>query len=99
MVRSLLTPRIWIRVALVATLVISAADAETGVAAWLELRGELNAVEHRIDVGTRANDALRQQIVGLEGDGGAIERAIREDLVLARPGETLVRFQAALPHR
>ena len=99
LVRSLLTPRIWIRVALVATLVISAADTDTGLAAWLELRGELNAADHRIEAQARANDGLRQQIAGLEGDGAAIERAIREDLALVRPGETLVRFQAAPSHR
>jgi cell division protein FtsB len=42
--------------------------------------------------------ALRAEIEALESQPFALERAIREDLELARPGETVVRFGRNEPH-
>lgn len=67
-------------------------DQESGVPAWLRLRGELEASEARIAVLSARADALRSEITALERDPFALERAIREELGLARPGEQVVRF-------
>ena len=41
--------------------------------------------------------ALRRDVETLESDPAALERAIREDLVFARPGEVVVRLPSAVP--
>jgi cell division protein FtsB len=80
---------------LLATAVWAIADAETGVRTWLGLDRELSAAEQRLAL-------LRDEIAGLEAaadaletDSLAIETAIRTDLGLARPGETIVRAEPA----
>ncbi len=82
--------------AVVATAVIYAAfDRESGIPSWLRLREQLDASEWRIGELRREIDALRAEATALRDDSFAIERAIREDLDLARPGETVVRFHPA----
>jgi cell division protein FtsB len=77
----------------VAALVLGAAwfDEGSGPRAWLRLQADLQEVQGRMD-------ALRPRIEGRELESGAlgegsfaIERAIREDLGLARPGELVIR--------
>ena len=82
---------------LVATLLVGAiwlavADRESGGLKWLELRGDLAAARVRIDQLSQEAADLQRQIEALEGGGFPLERAIREDLGLARPGEVVVQF-------
>ncbi len=71
---------------------LAAADRESGVLKWLELRGDLAAAHARIEQLRRETAELQRQIEALEVDPFASERAIREDLDFARPGEVVVRF-------
>jgi cell division protein FtsB len=59
---------------------------------WWHLRGELRASSERIDLLAKENEALQAEIEALGSDPFALERAIREDLELARSGEVIVRF-------
>lgn len=68
------------------------ADRESGVPAWLRARSELEASQGRIAELEARNAALRAEIRAWEEDPFALERAIREDLGLARSGEVVVRF-------
>ena len=56
------------------------------------MRADLAASNTRIEEIRGEIRALRRDAVVLENDAFAIESAIREDLKLARPGETVVRF-------
>ncbi len=86
----------WLVPALLAAALVDASfDWDSGVPAWLRLSGELQQAQARID-GLRSEiDDLREQSQVLRDDPFAIERAIREDLGLARPGELVVRFLPA----
>lgn len=68
-------------------------DDESGVGVWLELSGDLSRSESRIDALEDRNDAMRREIAMLEAEPSAIDRAIREELDLALPGEIIVRFK------
>ncbi len=75
---------------LLAAWIVAWIDPDTGIRKWMGLRADLVAAETRIavlsaDVERQADEALR-----LEADPLAIEAAIREDLGLARPGDTVV---------
>lgn len=76
-----------------ATLVV--VDRESGVGTWLRLRSELAESDARVRRLEAETISLRGQIDDLQAHPWAIERAIREDLDLARPGEVLVRFRRA----
>jgi cell division protein FtsB len=79
--------------ALIALVAISALlDEDSGLPIWRELRTDLATSQSRVAVLVRENEALRQEIATLEAEPAAIERAIREDLDLALPGEIVVRF-------
>jgi cell division protein FtsB len=74
-------------------------DSEAGLRTWLRLRGDLREAEVRIE-------RLREEITGLEeetealrSDPFALESAIREDLHLARPGDTVVTLVGDPTHR
>ena len=71
---------------------IAAADRDSGLPMWWHLRTELGASQHRIEALAAENAALEQQIGELRSDPFALERAIREDLELAKPREIVVRF-------
>lgn len=70
-------------------------DADSGIRAYLRLRDDVGAGEAHLQ-------ALRSEIGVLEAEQAALEkhgsfaqeRAIREDLEWARPGETVVRLPA-----
>jgi cell division protein FtsB len=86
---------VWLATGVVGmALVLALADGATGLRTWWALREELRAAQVRIE-------ALRGQVADLERDSGgltgagepfALERAIRERLIYAREGETLVRL-------
>lgn len=67
-------------------------DEDTGVAIWRELRRDLDTANARVERLMRENDALRSEIALLESEPAALDRAIREELDLVRPGEVVVRF-------
>ena len=75
------------------TLAIAIADSEAGIATWLRLRSDVARAQQQVDVLVRATEALRGQIDALNDDPFALERAIREDLEFARPGEIIVRSE------
>lgn len=68
-------------------------DEETGVGIWRELRRDLDTANARVERLMRENDALRSEIVLLESEPAALDRVIREELDLVRPGEVVVRFE------
>ena len=72
---------------------VAVADRSSGVPMWFRLRGDLAERSERVVALTRTTRALRAQIEALESQPFALERAIREDLELARPGEMVVRFR------
>ena len=67
-------------------------DAESGLRNWWQLRGDLEAAQQRIAALRADVDGHRAASASLEADEFAIERAIRERLEYAKPGETLVRL-------
>ncbi len=71
----------------------AAVDQRSGLWAWINLRGDLRAARGRIDRVSREVEQLRSQVTALREDPFAVERAIREDLELARPGEVVVRLR------
>ena len=75
--------------------VIALADASSGVPMWLRLRADLGGSLELVAALNRSTEALQVQIDALESQPFALERAIREDLELARPGEVVVRFDRA----
>ena len=76
---------------------LSLADHESGLIAWYKMRGELEVSRGRIASLKERVETLEFEINGLETDPFALERAIREDLELARPGEIVVRFAPHSP--
>lgn len=65
---------------------------ETGLQIWRALRADLVESRARVSVLALENESLREEIALLEDRPDALERAIREDLGLALPGEVVVRF-------
>jgi cell division protein FtsB len=76
-------------------LAMAALDEDAGVARWRHLRGELAEANERIAALGAETARLRLEAQRLEGDAFAIERAIREELELARPGQQVVRLPRA----
>ena len=72
--------------------VIAVADGKSGIPMWLRLRSEVDQAAARVAVLAGETEALRAQIKALSSEPFALERAIREDLELALPGEIVVRF-------
>jgi len=68
-------------------------DHESGFGVWLELGEDLSRSEARVTDLVGQNDAMRREIEMLEAEPAAIDRAIREELDLALPGEIIVRFR------
>ena len=67
------------------------ADPHAGVRSWWDLRAQLRASEGRAETLRGELAALEGEAARLEADPLAVESAIRADLGLARPGETIVR--------
>ena len=93
--RRLLSRRLlWIPVLVLLAAGASTLDERTGIPAWQRLRADLAAATARIGDLRVEIAALRDEAQALESDPFAVERAIREDLGLARPGESVVRLDA-----
>jgi len=71
----------------------AATDGSAGIPVWLHLRDDLSRARARVEVLEAETAALRGEIDALKNDSFALEQAIREDLVLALPGEVVVRFR------
>jgi cell division protein FtsB len=85
---------LWIPILVVAAAGWSLADERSGFPAWQRLKGDLGSARARTDVLRGEIEALQREADALDGDAFANERAIREDLGLARPGETVVHLAA-----
>ena len=70
-------------------------DEETGIEIWMDLRESLGVSSARVAVLERENEALRSELEILEVEPSALDRAIREELDLALPGEVVVHFRSA----
>ena len=68
-------------------------DPNAGLRSYRELGLQLAAAEGRADTLGGEVAALEREVESLERDAFAIEAAIRADLGLARPGETIVRVE------
>ena len=69
-------------------------DPDAGIRTWWRLRAEAAEAEARIDVLRARIDHRQDEARSLREDPLAQERAIRQDLGFARPGETIVRLGA-----
>jgi cell division protein FtsB len=69
----------------------AAVDPHAGVRTWWELRGQLHEAGDRAAALRAEVAALEAEAERLQRDPLALEAAIRADLGLARPGETIVR--------
>jgi len=85
----------------VGAVLLAVLDGHSGLGTWLRLRTELETSQARIHQLEAETSDLQAQIGDLRAHPWAIEKAIREDLDLARPGEVLVRFTqpAQIEHR
>jgi cell division protein FtsB len=91
---------VWLALGVVAvTALLAFTDAESGMRTWWALRDDLRAAHERIDSLRAEVAAVEHDSGGLEGKGEpfALERAIRERLLYARPDETIVRLTAPAP--
>ena len=75
-----------------AVIVLAAVDEKSGLPMWLKLRNDLENSNDRIAQLEFELRALQEEVHALESSPLALERAIREDLEFARPGETVIRF-------
>jgi len=88
---------VWLTIGVVSVaLVLALVDGESGLRTWWALREDLSAAQARIEQLKSNVSELESESGGLTGAGEpfALERAIRERLVYARDGETLVRLNA-----
>ena len=89
---------VWLALAVAAaTVLLAFSDTESGLRTWWALRDDLRAAHERIEALRVEVADLEHDTGGLEGKGEpfALERAIRERLLYARPGETIVRLSAS----
>ena len=76
-----------------AALVFAWIDGDAGLRAWWSLRSDRDEANGRIEALREDVDTRRRDAAALVDDEFAIERAIRERLEYARPGETIVRLR------
>jgi hypothetical protein len=88
---------LWIPALGLAAVGWAAVDEHSGLPAWRRLRADLTAARARIEILRGDIEALRREAEALQGDDFALERAIREDLGLARAGESVVRLDGRRP--
>jgi cell division protein FtsB len=82
-----------VAVGLAAALGLAVLDRESGLLTWLELSKERSEARAQIEDQRLANAILAQRIEAIQSDPHQADRAIREALDLAKPGETIVRFR------
>jgi len=75
-----------------AALAAAALDEDAGVGRWWHLRGELGDARARIERLRGEVDGLRAESARFESDPFAVERAIREELLVAQPGQVILRL-------
>jgi cell division protein FtsB len=85
----------WIPALLAVALAAAVLDQDAGIRAWLGLRRDVAASEERLQALRAEIEARRQEARALESDPAAQERAIREELGWARPGELVVKLPPA----
>jgi cell division protein FtsB len=78
-----------------AALLVAWLDSDSGIRTYLRLRDDVRASEVRLDALRAEIGALQAEAEALEESDLALERAIREELEWARPGETVVRLPPA----
>lgn len=84
---------LWVAIGVAALVMFAAlADGDSGLRTWWELRGDLGQAQERVARLRADLSTLERDVGGLEGDPFAVERAIRERLEYAKPGETLIRL-------
>jgi cell division protein FtsB len=83
---------LWIPALLGAATLYSVFDDGTGIRTWLRLAADLRTAQENIAALRLEVAELRREAAALESDPVALERAIREDLEYARPGEVVVRL-------
>jgi cell division protein FtsB len=86
---------LWIPALLGAVVLYAFIDDEAGVRTWHRLGRDLGASQERIAALQLEIAELRRDAEALESDPAALERAIREDLEFARPGDVVVRLPSA----
>lgn len=77
---------------LAAAILYAGLASDAGLQTWWQLRGELDAARERIAEREREMASLVTAARDLDGEPFAMEEAIRVDLGLARPDETIVLF-------
>ena len=70
---------------------VAAADGQTGIRAWRKVRSDLATAQKRVGELEARIESREGEAAALRKDPLALERAIREDLGLAKPGEIVVR--------
>lgn len=70
---------------------VAVADTNSGVRTWLQVRRDLAVAQARVVELEKRIETREGETESLRRDPLALERAIREDLGLAKPGETVVR--------
>ncbi len=85
--RFLLVPTIFILF-----LVYAMVNRAGSIRTWFDLHRDLETGAARIGQLQEENQDLREAIVAFEGDSIAVERVLREELELARPGEVVVKL-------
>ena len=76
---------------------VAVADDSTGVRTWRQLQHDLRVAQARVAELEQRIASREAEAAALRSDPIALEHAIREDLGLARPGETLVRGFSQTP--
>lgn len=76
---------------------VAVADESTGIRTWRELRRDLGVAQARVAELEGRIESREAEAAALKSDPIALEHAIREDLGLARPGETVVRGLSGTP--
>jgi cell division protein FtsB len=71
-------------------IVLAAASRDSGIPAWLRLDADHREAERRIAAMSRSLADLESRAAALRDSEFELERAIRNDLRLARPGEVVV---------
>jgi cell division protein FtsB len=84
---------------LMAALVVAWLDDDAGIRSWMTLRDDVAQAELRLE-------DLRSEIAVLEAEAAALasepfaqEKAIREELGWAKPGETVIKLPESAPLR
>jgi cell division protein FtsB len=77
---------------LVAVMIVHDVFGTHGFLAMRRTQSEIKKVKADIDQLSKENAALEQEVKDLKSDPRLIEKIARDDLGLARPGETIIRI-------